>query len=285
MMGSAESRCPPFTRSISYAVVAAFLLAGTVAIGPGCRKDESRQHFDQARTYFQKGLYAAADREYQKLAVRYPEGPLADRALFEAALIERLYLQDFIKSIKTLHRLHSTYPRSEYAPQALIEIAEIYQEKFSDPVSAIAEYKKALREYGDQVPKATLLFKIGWCHYSMGDFDEATKAFQQILVDYPEADYADEARFQCAYIQYLQGDSEAADAAFRRFIEDFPESPLFEEAVVSVASLLESRGELEASRAFLESVAVRSPQSHIIDRRIEALTTRIENRESGEADP
>lgn len=250
----------------SFVLVLAVVIC-TFAVGPGCLKDQSQADFERACDLFLRGLYTVADDEYQKLAIKYPKSPLADRALFEAARIERFYLQDFIRSIKTLHHLLSAYPRSEYAPEARIQIAEIYQEKFNDYRSAIDEYKKALQEYGDQVAVGRLLFNIGWCHFSMGNFDEAMKGFQRVLAEDPKNKFADDAVFQRAYILYVQGDDDRAEKAFRGFIDDFPESPLKEDALFSIVSILESQGRSEESLELLEGVAERSPGSPVIEQR------------------
>jgi len=261
------------------AVLAAAIVLGAVVAGDGCLKEQSQVHFDRACDFLLRGLYAVADDEYQKLAIRYPKSPLADRALFEAARIERFYLQDFIKSIKTLHHLLSAYPQSEYAPEARIQIAEIYQEKFNDYRSAIAEYEKALHEYGGRISTGSLLFNIGWCHFSMGNFDKAIKEFQCLLAEDPKSEYADDAGFQLAYILNVQGDQEAAEEAFRKFIDDFPESPLAEDALFCVVSILESHGKSEESLELLEGKAESSQERRFIEQRIEEIKEKIEKQQ------
>lgn len=232
-------------------VLALSIAINSLIIGSGCLKEQSQTDFERACDLFRRGLYTVADDEYQKLAIKYPKSPLADRALFEAARIERFYLKDLIRSIKTLHHLLSAYPRSEYAPESRIQIAEIYQEKFNDYRSAIDEYKKALQEYGDRVSAGKLLFNIGWCHYSMGNFDEAMKEFQRVLAEDPNNEYVDDAVFQRAYILHVQGDDDAAEKAFRKFIDDLPESPLVEDALSYIVSILESQGRSEEIKAMI----------------------------------
>jgi tol-pal system protein YbgF len=70
---------------------------------------------------------------------------------------------------------------------------------------------------------------IGECYYSLEDYGNAIKEFQQVF-QFPENNKSDHALFKIAISYQQMGDGQRARANMNRFILDYPESELIEQA-------------------------------------------------------
>ncbi len=92
------------------------------------------------------GDYEGAANQYLMAQNRYPQGKLADQALWRAALC--LYQgRDELRSLSLLNRFRGLYPQSPFCRTAIYWISKIYQR-----MGKVSQAKKALRELARKYP-------------------------------------------------------------------------------------------------------------------------------------
>jgi outer membrane protein assembly factor BamD (BamD/ComL family) len=118
-----------------------------------------------------------------------------DKELFDDA--QKNLNQDKIpEAVMAFEELTNEYPESNLAPEALSQLASIYQSKRVKSISeteslkkAVSIFKKIHDEYPNSEYASTGLFMAGFINANeLKNYDEATILFKQFLNEYPESD-------------------------------------------------------------------------------------------------
>ncbi|MBA1146231.1 outer membrane protein assembly factor BamD [Ectothiorhodospiraceae bacterium WFHF3C12] len=176
-------------------------------------------------------------------------------------------------AVQTLETLQARYPFGRYAEQAQLDIIYAYY-RFDEPDSAVAAAERFIRlnPRHPSVPYAH--FMQGVAEMSRGrsflteafDLDRASRnpeplqrafrAFRTVVTQYPDSDYAENARQRMLIIRDLQARHELHVARFymdrgafvaaanraKRILSEYDETPAVEEALAIMA---EAYGKLE----------------------------------------
>jgi len=131
--------------------------------------------------YFNARNFTKADTYYSKAATISPG--TADYALFQAAYVTGLQ-KDYSGKISKLERLIATYPKSEYADDALYEMGRAYL-MLNNNTKTVATYQRLLDTYpsSDLAPKAAL--EIGMVYFNEKNYNQAISAFKHVISTYP----------------------------------------------------------------------------------------------------
>ena len=122
----------------------------------------------------------------------------SDKELFDEAQIE-LKEQKFPEAVLALDELINDHPESEMAPEALSQLASIYQNKqiknLSDKENlekAIELFKKLYQEYPTSSFAPSGLFMAAFINNGdeLQNFEEATILYKQFLKEYPDNELA-----------------------------------------------------------------------------------------------
>jgi outer membrane protein assembly factor BamD len=154
-------------------------------------------------------------------------------------------LEDIPAAERELSVVVRDYPASPWADDALFTIAEAYgtqirpsQLEQSGTLQAIEKLRDFLRRFPDseRVPEAqALLLKArgqlakkeienGRLYLKLGDGQAAGVHFETVLRDYPDTEWAAEARFGIARAFCKEGDTDQAKIAFQAVIQQDPNS-------------------------------------------------------------
>jgi outer membrane protein assembly factor BamD len=179
--------------------------------GPGAR-------LAIAESYVKEGgstndLLAVAS--YREFLTLYPSHPKSDFAQFE---IGEAYFRrrnsadrdqtDTREALTEYQRLLDLYPSSPYAERALERITEtrqtlaraeflagyFYQRTREACRSAILRYEVVLRDYPDYRGTDEVLYRLGECLIQTGRGPEALPHLNRIVEDYPQSQWAGQAR-------------------------------------------------------------------------------------------
>ncbi len=122
--------------------------------------------------------YAVARDLFARVLKDYPWFPQYDLALY----VDGFLATEQGKSEEALERftrILKEFPNSRFVPDAHMARAETYFQKPDYP-TALTEYDEVLK-----FPKSDLrglaLFKSAWCHWRLGNTDEATKRFVEVF--------------------------------------------------------------------------------------------------------
>jgi len=94
-----------------------------------------------------------------------------------------------------------------------------------------------------------------------GRYEEARKAFQQYLAEFPNSDLAGHSQYWLAETYYVSQDYKAALPAFRKVVSDYGNSRKLPDALLKIGYCQVELGQLGEARKTLASVVSRYPET------------------------
>ena len=106
------------------------------------------------------------------------------------------------EAVKSYDKLITEYPESKLAPEAMVKLANMYQNMMVDSLSRKESYKKAenifrdlYEKYPDSKQAPTALFMSGFIEANnLHQFDKATQTYRIFLEKYPDHELAESAK-------------------------------------------------------------------------------------------
>ncbi|MEM1358871.1 MAG: tetratricopeptide repeat protein [Bacteroidota bacterium] len=166
--------------------------------------------------YFSRNQYDQAARYYDDAINRQTTGFVY--ALFQKAMIEGLRNRNADK-VLALEQLVGQYPRSEYADDALYQLALTYQQ-LNRPQQALTPLRTIVRDYKVNSPLVNQsLLQLGLISYNLGNREAAINYYKQVFSNNPDA--GESARAKDALREIYVDDMGRADLFFD-FFETLP---------------------------------------------------------------
>lgn len=194
------------------------------------------------------GDYASAQTLTQKLLADFPQNPALPEALYEIAETFLLYgasdrdKDKYGRAQEVYRQIIANYPDSPFADKAALGNAKtkvryfIVAQDFNSAGQALDEMAAAF-ENDPNLPDE--LYWIGRGYGYWERHEDEKDAYQQIIQNYPDNQYADRARigFVKANVQSLivSKEYEAAEQALDKLVEDFSEHPDLPESLYWIA--------------------------------------------------
>lgn len=180
---------------------------------PGSLITEKAQ-FYLAESYYNLKEYILAIEEYEKLIRSLPQSSYVDDARYKVGMsyyklapgyaLDQEYTH---KAITQFQRFLEDYPSSELRPEVEKKLSEgrhklakkefktgeLYR-KMSYYRAAILSFDAVLEKYYDSEFAEDALYWKGECHRNLWEWEDAEKAFQDLLVKYVQSDWVDKAK-------------------------------------------------------------------------------------------
>lgn len=228
-------------------------------------KDTPEDQLAWAMDFYNKKDWGRAIEEFEKLPAAFPTSRLAAEGAYFAGLCYE-EKQDIAKAADAYEKLVDRYPYSDRIKDAIgreFKIADEFAKGSKVKVlgvpalpgqdKAIEIYKHIVKNapfgtFGDQAQ-----YQIGEVHKLIGDFEEAQKAYQTVVDEYPKSELVAKARYQIAYCsmqasQHAQYNEQSADRAiqeFQGFKQTFPSDKQALEADESIKALRNKKAETQ----------------------------------------
>lgn len=217
--------------------------------------------FWAAESFFQLGNLNRARDLFQKYLEEQKGGKYVDAAHYalgwtyfrlgrydEAARAFRTFLDEY-------------RTRSDYVPyrtDAQLRLADSYY--------ALKRYDEAVRIYNQVAEQAGdyALYQVGKAYTNAGDIGRATQAFRRLLQEYPDSQWAEEARYTLGYLHFQNGDYDAAIAEYRHLLERYPQDPLAAKAQYGIGDALFNAGRTAEAVEAYTVVLDRYPSSPLV---------------------
>lgn len=216
--------------------------------------------------HFSRNQYDQAARFYDDAIQRQTTGFVY--ALYQKAVIEGLRGRN-AEEILSLERLIQQYPNSEYADDALFQLALTYQQ-LNRPQEALAPLRTIVRDYKVNSPLVNQsLLQLGLISYNLGNREASVNYYKQVFSNNPSAGESERAKealreiyvddmgradlffdffntlpgqeidtdgreaivYQAAKSQYENGNYDRAISALTDYLRQYPQSPNALEAV------------------------------------------------------
>ncbi|MBI3252307.1 MAG: outer membrane protein assembly factor BamD [Candidatus Omnitrophica bacterium] len=258
-------------------------------------KDTPEEQFAWAQDFYQKKDWDRAIEEFEKLPGAFPNSRLAAEAVYYTGLSWE-QKQDTAKAADAYQKLIDRYPYSDRIKDAVKREFDIANEFAAGGklkvlgVPALPGQEKALELYKHIVKNAPFgtygdqaQFKIGELYKSQGEYEEAQKAFQTVVDEYPSSTLVAQARYQIAYSsmqaskksQYNETYADRAIEEFQGFKENFPaskQSVEAEEAIkalrnkkamtqLDVADFYEKQNKFASARVYYQDLITQYPET------------------------
>src|SRR5690606_9724198 len=142
-----------------------------------------------------------------------------------------------------------------YRTDALLRLADSFYALKRYP-EAIAAYSRVADE-----GESYAVYQMGQAYTNMGDAFQAITTFGNLVSEYPESEWRDEAEYQLAYLYFLNQDYDQAVTRYRSLISSVPGSPLAAKAQYAIGDALYNAGRLEEAVQAYRVVLENYPQS------------------------
>lgn len=222
-------------------------------------KDTPQAQLEWAVNFFEAGEYERAAKEFIRLVRSYPRAEQAPEAQYLAGVCYELmgYPRNAVAAYEKVIEIYPFSVRFKDAVEREFLIAERFFEgqrmeligfiKVPALDKAVEIYQHVVDHapYGEYGDKAQL--RLGESFLKQRRYEQAQRAFQRLLDDYPASGLREEAEFKVAFCarqlslraSYDQSATDEAIAWFEDFIRNHPESDLVAEAQASLAQLRE----------------------------------------------
>ena len=212
--------------------------------------------YEMGRNYIKQDKYREAINTYDKLIASFPNSETSRRALAERAMIYNS-MGDRENAIAAYKDIIAKYPHSAEAQVAMQDLKSIYVEM--GRVDQYAEYasstKGAFSVESSEID--TLTYIAAEKAYGRGELDEAKRAFEEYLKNYPAGAFRLSSYYYKGVICYNQGDKEEAVANFEKVLE-FPNNQYREEAMVVTADIYYENREYDKASELYKQIAAQS---------------------------
>ncbi len=225
-------------------------------------KPDPKSQFEFAKSFYDTKDYEQAKREFKKVLKEYSKSFEASEAQYYLAVIEEKQ-GNLYPAFLAYQAVIDKYPFSE-------RIGEIVQMEYNIAEAFMSgEKRKAMgvvlpvenpaieilnkvidnSTYGPLAPKAQ--YKLGLVLKSLLRPYEAEDAFNKVVANYPDSEWAEPARFQIASCRamlskspdYDQGSAAEAKQKFEGFVKDHPDAELSKDAEKNIESLSDKEAE------------------------------------------
>lgn len=106
-------------------------------------------------------------------------------------------------------------------------------------------------------------------------FNDAVRAFEDLLVRYPNGEYADNARYWLGETNYVKRDYAAALTQFQRVLANYPLSPKVPSSMLKIGYIHYEQSDWPRARTTLQDVAKKFPdttEARLAESRLDRMT-------------
>ena len=196
------------------------------------------------RIYFAMDKLDLALGMSRRLLAEFPTSAFIDEAMLQQAHVERKR-EDFSRAI-SLYSSVAKLPDSPLRGEGQYFVGECYEEmalKAGESDSsrlfenAFLAYQKVYEQFPDSGRVGDAVSKMAAFYYQKEDYARAIDVFENVLADYPDANFLDVILFNYGRCLYKLDRKPEARKKFEQLVDDYPESEISTEAHKIVGAL------------------------------------------------
>ncbi|HTZ10797.1 MAG TPA: outer membrane protein assembly factor BamD [Candidatus Margulisiibacteriota bacterium] len=218
-----------------------------------------KEQFELAKSFFETNKLEEAKREFKKLLKVYPKSFEASEGQYYLGLIEEKE-DNLYEAYKAYQKVIDKYPFSERIKEIVereYRIGEAFMSEGKHKVSALVE-NPAIEIFNKVVENSTYgplasaaQYKLGLVLKGLMRYYEAEEAFNKVISNYPDSEWAGAAKFQIASCRaavskgpdYDQGAADEAKTKFQDFVKEHPDAVLSREAEKNIDQIREKEAQ------------------------------------------
>ncbi len=218
--------------------------------------------FFLAETYLEQQRYAGAIETYDKITREFPAAPVADDAAGRAQEVRLIYAEALIETNRiddAVEQLRAV-SATNLVEQAAFMIGDAYArgERFDDAERA---YEEFLAQYPESTFKAQALFALADVRMRAEAYDEAEQALRQVLaLQLPKTNpVMPSATLQIAFCRYYADDTDGMTNALLEVTREYPDAPEAGEALYWLGFAYRSSRAYEAAADVYRTLMTKHP--------------------------
>lgn len=240
-----------------------------------------------AEKLWHEGNYSASVAEYERVIQKDEMSELGTMATYRAALTQTLFLNEDTAAIKKFSRIIDLHRDSPLAYEAYKQIGDILFMKLEQYEQAYSHYQRMLEVYPAEPHKAEIRFKMAKCLFHLVKLPEAKLAFEAVVKEFPETEWAEKSDFEVGNILVADGnriqgqDTKAGSMRFKDAMQKFadfqkkyPSSPLAAQAKFEIGGIYEELEQLDAAQKTYEELKGAYPQPHLVELKLKRIQDR-----------
>ncbi|HBO84367.1 MAG: hypothetical protein A2073_06295 [Deltaproteobacteria bacterium GWC2_42_11] len=244
-----------------------------VTVLAACSDDPALHIYQRAEELLSKGDYIKAIKNYQIIVEKHPGSQFASQAQYKTGRIYNLYMHNDNEAVRSYERLMLMYPYSTEVFSARKDMAEIYNRQ-GNYQKAISEYQW-LTENSSGYGREQFHYEIAMCYLKLSDTAQTRIELQELTKNYPFSDLAPKIYYQIANTYYLEGKLNDAIKAYDYVIRNYPEDAFAAEAKLGKAVCLEETDNLNGALKLYKEVADRYTNKEAVWERIRSIEARL----------
>ncbi len=237
-------------------------------------ENEARVQVSRGQEQWRETNYMEAIEIYESIYKDYPKSQYADDALFEVATIYYINFYNVDRALHYFRELVTQYPESPLVPQAYLRLAEIHEIELTDLPQAIDYWNQILALDVPLEVRRQVYFEMGGAYFKLNQFDKAFEQFQLLMEDGGDDPLAARARAQAGIILQIQSQFEESVDYFNQVLEGPKCDDCRRTARLGLIESYEFLGELAKAIEVAESI----PTSEYPAQEREDLLKRLENK-------
>lgn len=218
----------------------------------------SESLFWAAESHFQTGQLREAERLFRQYLGDFPGAKHTEAAHYALGWVyfkEGRYREAATQFTRFLDAYRASGEQVPYRTDALLRLADSYY--------ALKRYPEAITAYGRaaQEGESYAVYQMGQAYANLGDAFQAITTFNELVSEYPDSEWRDEAEYQLAYLYFLNQDYDQAIQRYRSLISSQPNSPLAAKAQYAIGDAFYNAGRLDEAVQAYRLVLERYPRS------------------------
>lgn len=214
----------------------------------------------------------------------HPESEYAPRALLKVAQIQAYDLRRYEAAEETYRLFLKLYPQSSQAITALEELTTLLYEKKADYLGAINECQRYIDSFPN-APKVPLMHqRVVASYLKLRNFEQARVEAGLFLRKFPNHEQADGVAYEIVRSYFLEGKPDKAADEARRALAARPASAYGARLRFLLAAALEDSDRLAEALDAYKLARDGHPDPAIVDKKIAAVEDRIARKHSSSSE-
>lgn len=221
-------------------IEAVHMMINEFVVGAGSYPGVSEALYWQAKLYERQGAPYAARDSYSQILTLFPDTPILDETLFDAARLA-LQVDRADDAGDYLRRLLQEFPGSPLAGQAKVALGDVYV-AVGEQDAARNLYTQIARSQPDTRLGAEAVARLGQLSFGQGAYDEAIKQLETRLEMATTIEGNDRIYLLLGRAYRAKGELGEAERVLRELVDFFPETEVMPLAYAELAQVLEEGG-------------------------------------------
>lgn len=238
-----------------------------------CTLNRTREDLLLAEKMVKKEKYPAAVHIYNKIAEKQPFSIEGQQALYNAATVYEMYLNNPKEAEQVYRLLLKRTKNKDLQEKTYKKLANLYLRVFRDYEKSIEAYTKLLEQNNNPEKAAEYSYLIGRSYFLASSFQNAIKIFEQVVERYPNSEYAKKANLQIGNSFSSMSDCKSAESHYKT-VMNYADSYLVNMATFGLATCYEEMDQLDEAYRLFSSIEETYPNKDVIQLKLRKIKRR-----------